>query len=96
MKKLDYTRIILGSIVSEKSMRVNELNKQIVLKVDKRATKTCIKSAVEMLFDVKVKNVHVLNMTGKTKRAGRSVTKKPDWKKAYVVLQPGHDIDFTG
>jgi large subunit ribosomal protein L23 len=96
MKRLDYTRIILGSVVSEKSMRINELNKQIVLKVDKRATKTCIKSAVENLFDVKVKKVHTLNVTGKMKRAGRAMTKKSDWKKAYVILQPGHDIDFTG
>ncbi len=96
MKKLDYTRIIFGPIVSEKSMRVNELNKQIVLKVDKRATKPTIKSAVEQLFDVKVKAVNVLNTTGKTKRVGRGITKKPDWKKAYVILQPGFDIDFTG
>ncbi len=96
MKSIDYTRVILGTIVSEKSMRINELNKQIVLKVDKRSTKTCIKSAVEKLFDVKVKSVHVLNVNGKTKRAGRMLRKKPDWKKAYVILQPGHDIDFTG
>ncbi|HFD11239.1 MAG TPA: 50S ribosomal protein L23 [Crenotrichaceae bacterium] len=96
MKKLDYTRVVLGTVVSEKSMRINELNKQIVLKVDKRSTKSCIKNAVEKLFEVKVKSVHVLNMTGKTKRAGRVLRKKPDWKKAYIILQPGYDIDFTG
>lgn len=96
MKKLDYTRVIQGTIISEKSMRINELNNQIVLKVDKRSTKGCVKSAVEKLFDVKVKSVHVLNVKGKTKRAGRVMRKKPDWKKAYVILQPGYDIDFTG
>ena len=96
MKKVDYTRIIFGPVVSEKSMRVNELNKQIVLKVDRRATKLTIRSAVEQLFNVKVKTVNVLNTTGKTKRVGRGFTKKPDWKKAYVILQPGYDIDFTG
>jgi len=95
MKKLDYTRIILGPVISEKSMRVSELNKQIVLKVDRRSTKPDIKNAVEKLFDVKVKSVHVLNVAGKTKRAGHVMRKRPDWKKAYVVLQPGYDIDFT-
>ncbi len=96
MKKLDYTRVIQGAVVSEKSMRINELNKQIVLRVDRRSTKSCIKTAVEKLFEVKVKSVHVLTVTGKTKRAGRVMRKKPDWKKAYITLQPGFDIDFTG
>jgi large subunit ribosomal protein L23 len=95
MSNLDSTRIILGPIVSEKSMRVNELNKQIVLKVDKRATKPNIKKAVESLFDVKVNSVHVLNVNGKRKRLGRTISKRSDWKKAYVKLQPGFDIDFT-
>ncbi len=95
MKTLDYTQVIKGPVVSEKSMRINELNQQIVLKVDRRSTKTCIKKAVETLFEVKVEKVHVLNVHGKVKRAGRMLKKKPDWKKAYITLESGYDIDFA-
>ena len=54
-----------------------------------------IKSAVELMFKVEVDSVHVLNVKGKIKRAGKTMGKRSDWKKAYVKLKPGHDIEFS-
>ena len=68
---------------------------QFVFKVDTTATKLEIKKAVEQLFNVKVKAVSTLNVKGKTKRTVRGLGKRNDWKKAYVSLQPGQDIDFA-
>lgn len=58
-------------------------------------TKKEIKQAVEHIFDVKVKQVTIMNMQGKTKRFKQSTGKRNDWKKAFVSLEDGHDIDFT-
>ena len=68
----------------------------IVFKVATDATKAEIKAAVEKLFEVKVEAVRTLNVMGKTKRTGARVGKRSDWKKAYVTLVPGQDIDFMG
>ena len=54
-----------------------------------------IKKAVELMFDVEVDSVQVLNVKGKVKRFGRALGKRSDWKKAYVKLKAGHDIDFA-
>lgn len=72
-----------------------ETHSQIVFKVDTTATKLEIKKAVEQLFNVKVDSVSTLNVKGKTKRTVRGLGKRNDWKKAYVSLQPGQDIDFA-
>lgn len=69
---------------------------QFVFKVAKDATKNEIKTAVEKLWDVKVKAVNTLVVKGKSKRFGRSEGKRSDWKKAYVSLREGFDIDFLG
>ncbi len=87
--------ILLAPVVSEKSTIAAESNNNFVFKVQKVATKLEIKKAVELMFDVEVDSVRVLNVKGKVKRFGRSLGKRSDWKKAYVKLKPGHDIDFA-
>ena len=82
--------------VSEKSTLVAESKNQIVFKVAVDATKLEIKRAVESLFEVEVNSVQTLNVKGKTKRHGQQVGKRVNWKKAYVSLKEGQDIDFLG
>ena len=79
---------------SEKATVIAEKNKQFTFKVLKSATKNEIKTAVEQVFNVKVKEVTVINVKGKTKRFKQTTGKRSDWKKAYVSLHPGQDIDF--
>ena len=97
MKVTDHklTNVLQAPIVSEKSTNAAELNNQFVFKVQKSATKKQVKSAVEMMFDVEVDSVQVLNVKGKQKRMGSTLGKRSDWKKAYVKLKPGNDIDFS-
>lgn len=80
---------------SEKSTALADSNKQFTFKVERNATKSEIKRSVEHLFDVKVNKVTVVNVKGKHKRFRQLSGKRSDWKKAYVALQPGYDIDFT-
>jgi large subunit ribosomal protein L23 len=87
--------IIHAPLVSEKSTYVAEKNEQIVFRVTPDATKPEIKAAVELLFKVQVKSVQVVNTHAKTKRFGRSSGVRSGFKKAYVCLQPGQQIDFT-
>lgn len=88
-------QIIVEPRVSEKTVRVADKNKQITFKVLRDATKPEIKSAVEEMFSVKVKAVDVINVAGKSKRFKQVQGKRSDWRKAYVTLQPGYDIDFN-
>jgi large subunit ribosomal protein L23 len=88
-------KIILGPVVSEKAAAVGETTGQVVLKVACDAKKEEIKTAVESLFSVKVLGVRVLNVKGKTKRTRHGVGVRSDWKKAYVRLEQGQDIDFA-
>ena len=87
--------ILEAPFISEKSTNAAEKNNQFVFKVKKSATKKQVKSAVELMFEVEVESVHVLNVKGKIKRAGKTMGKRSDWKKAYVKLKPGHDIEFS-
>ena len=87
--------VLLAPIVSEKSSIAADVDKRFVFKVQKVATKKQIKSAVELMFNVEVDSVQVLNVKGKVKRFGRALGKRSDWKKAYVKLKQGHDIDFA-
>ena len=89
-------QIIVGPVVSEKSTRVAEKRNQAVFKVMPDAQKSEIKQAVEALFNVKVLGVQTLNVKGKNKRFGQSGGKRSDWKKAYVTLAAGQQIDFAG
>ncbi len=89
-------KVLKAPHISEKSTMVAETLNTIVFKVATDATKAEIKAAVEKLFEVKVEAVRTLNVVGKTKRTGARVGKRSDWKKAYVTLVPGQDIDFMG
>ena len=88
-------KVILGPHISEKATVVADKDGQFVFRVAPDATKPEIKAAVEHLFEVKVRNVQVLNIKGKTKRTARGVGKRNDLRKAYVRLADGHDIDFA-
>ena len=90
------TKVIVGPVVAEKASRVAEKHNQVVLKVLPSANKSEIKAAVEMLFDVKVASVATTNVKGKVKRTGRVMGKRSDWKKAYVTLADGADLNFLG
>jgi large subunit ribosomal protein L23 len=88
--------IILGPHVSEKSSMIAESNNQVTFKVLGDATKPEIKKAVESLFNVVVKDVQVLNVKGKSKRTARGkMRSRSDWKKAFVRLEQGQQIDFA-
>jgi len=89
-------KVLLSPIVSEKSTRLADAHRQFAFKVMKDASKPEVRKAVELMFDVKVENVQIANVGGKTKRFGQSMGKRSDWKKAYVTLAEGHDIDFMG
>jgi len=88
--------VLVGPHVSEKSSLVAEKHNQMCFKVRRDSTKKEIAQAVEMMFEVKVENVQVSNVKGKVKRFGQTLGKRADWKKAYVTLAEGHDIDFLG
>jgi large subunit ribosomal protein L23 len=87
--------VLQAPVISEKSTLAAEANKRFVFKVQKQATKKQIKTAVEKMFSVEVEAVQVLNVKGKQKRFARTLGKRSDWKKAYVKLKPGNDIDFS-
>ena len=84
--------ILLEPHFSEKVAVLGDLSNQYAFKVARDASKPEIKAAVERLFDVRVKSVTTTNVKGKTKRTARGVTRKKNWKKAYVTLSEGHSI----
>ena len=94
MKQQELTKLIIAPVVSEKSTLLAEQNKY-VFRVKKTANKKTIKQAVELMFNVEVDSIHVLNVKGKTKRYGRFIGSRSDWKKAYVKLKAGHNIDLV-
>jgi large subunit ribosomal protein L23 len=87
--------IILAPHVSEKSTQVADESDQVVFKVAIDATKPQIRRAVEKLFSVEVDSVQVVRQKGKKKNFGRIAGRRKDWKKAYIKLKPGQDIDFV-
>ncbi|MGZ8225099.1 MAG: 50S ribosomal protein L23 [Methylococcaceae bacterium] len=95
MSKYELAAVLQAPVISEKSTIGAEKNRQFVFKVQKKATKKQVKSAVEAMFNVEVDSVNVLNVKGKQKRFGRMLGQRSDWKKAYVKLKPGHDIEFS-
>jgi large subunit ribosomal protein L23 len=89
-------QVILAPVISEKSTMVGDLHNQVVFRVVRDATKPEIKAAVERMFKVEVEGVRVLNVMGKQKRfAGRFNGRRPHWKKAYVRLKAGQEINFA-
>ena len=89
--------VLIAPHVSEKSTRIADASNQIAFRVRTDARKPEIRRAVEKMFNVEVESVSVLNVKGKRKgfHAGNR-GRRPDWRKAYVRLKPGHDIDFMG
>lgn len=87
-------KVIQRPHVSEKSAALSDKERQYTFKVLSHATKPMIKQAVEKLFDVKVQDVHVLNVKGKRKTFKQIRGVKSDWKKAYVTLQEGFEINL--
>lgn len=87
--------ILKAPHVSEKAAILNDKANQHVFKVATDAKKAEIKEAVEQLFNVKVAAVRTVNVNGKTKRMGQRHGRRKDWKKAYVSLEQGHEIDLA-
>ena len=90
------SKVLVAPHISEKSTRVADAHKQFVFTVARTATKAEVKQAVEKLFNVKVGDVRVCNVKGKTKRFGAMMGRRVHRKKAYVTLQAGYDLDFAG
>lgn len=86
--------VIQRPVVTEKSSIAREEANIATFRVDPHATKHEIRRAVEALFDVKVMNVRTMQQPGKKKRVGKSVGRKPAWKKAIVELAEGQAIEF--
>ena len=87
-------KVLMAPHISEKATVLAGTVNQVVLKVATDATKREIKAAVEQLFTVDVTGVRVVNVKGKTKRTKHGVGQRSDWKKAYVSLAAGQEIDF--
>ena len=88
-------QVLLAPQISEKATFVAEKNEQVVFRVLPCATKPEIKAAVELLFKVEVKSVQIANVKGKQKRFGRIIGRRKGWKKAFVALKPGQEINFA-
>ncbi len=88
-------QVILAPVISEKATMIGEKNEQVAFRVVPDATKPEIKAAVELLFKVQVKDVKVANVKGKIKRVGRFMGRRDNWKKAYVCLKPGQELNFV-
>ena len=88
------TEIVAAPLITEKGTMVNETSNQVIFRVRREANKEEIRRAVETLFKVKVHKVRTINYLGKTRRVGKSVGRRPAWKKAYVTLAEGQRIDF--
>lgn len=87
-------KVLLGPVISEKAAVAADVANQVVFKVVPSANKAEVKAAVEKLFNVSVEGVRVLNVKGKTKRTRYGIGRRSDWKKAYVSLAEGSEIDF--
>jgi len=88
-------QILIKPHISEKTSVLGDVDNQAVFQVAGDANKAEIKEAVEQMFNVKVANVRTTHVKGKTKRQGQRRGKRNDWKKAYVSLQQGHEIDLA-
>ena len=94
MKKEQLMNVLIAPHVTEKTATAMQNNNQYTFRVMKSATKTDIKAAVELMFEVKVKGVQVVNEPGKSRRFGKVTGRTQDWKKAYVSLAQGQSIDY--
>ena len=88
-------QVLLAPQISEKATYVADKNEQVIFRVVMDATKPEVKAAVELLFKVSVESVQIANVKGKQKRFGRNMGSRKNWKKAYVCLKPGQEINFV-
>jgi large subunit ribosomal protein L23 len=88
-------QVLLAPQISEKATFIADKNEQVIFKVATDATKPEVKAAVELLFKVEVKSVQIANVKGKEKRFGRAMGRRKGWKKAFVSLKPGQEINFA-
>lgn len=88
-------QVLLAPQISEKATWVADKNEQVIFRVASDATKPEVKAAVELLFKVQVDGVQIANVKGKQKRFGRFMGRRKDWKKAFVSLKPGQEINFV-
>lgn len=95
INELRLLQVVLAPVISEKATFVADKHQQVTFRVATSATKPEIKAAVEKLFKVEVKDVKVANVKGKAKRFGRTTGQRTGWKKAYVSLVPGQEINFA-
>ena len=87
--------VLLAPVISEKGTYVGEKHEQAIFKVLPDATKPEVKAAVEAMFKVQVESVQIVNVAGKVKRFGKFTGRRRSWKKAYVCLKPGQEINFS-
>ncbi len=90
----DIYSIIKRPLFTEKGAFIKERENKVLIEVDRDANKAEIKKAVEEIFKVKVQKVATINTTGKLKRYGRSIGRRPDRKKAIITLKKGEKLDF--
>jgi large subunit ribosomal protein L23 len=88
-------QVLLAPQISEKATYIADKHEQVVFRVVSDATKPEIKAAVELLFKVDVDSVQTANVKGKSKRFGRFVGQRKGWKKAFVCLKAGQEINFV-
>ena len=88
-------QVLLAPQISEKATYIADKNEQVVFRVASDATKPEVKAAVELLFKVSVESVQIANVKGKQKKFGRFMGSRKNWKKAYVCLKPGQEINFV-
>jgi len=89
-------QVLIAPIVSEKATMVAEKNNVVTFKVLQDSTKYEIKAAVELMFKVDVKGVSVVNTKGKSKRFGKSMGRRDNVRKAYVMLKAGQELNLGG
>ena len=94
MNREQLMSVLIAPHVTEKTSLAMQNHNQYTFRVRRDATKTDVKKAVELMFDVKVSGVQVVNEPGKVRRFGRSAGRTQDWKKAYVSLESGQTIDY--
>ncbi len=87
--------VLLAPVISEKATFIADKHEQVIFRVHADATKPEIKAAVELMFKVEVDSVQVANVKGKEKRFGRFIGRRRGWKKAYVCLKAGQEINFA-
>ena len=86
--------VIKKPLVTEKTTLAKDAQNVVAVVVNSEANKIQIRQAAEKLFNVEVNSVRTVNVAGKVKRTGKSVGKRANWKKAYISLNVGSNIDF--